>query len=323
MAQYLGTSTVLAGPPIFSSLRCIGFHRIHVIYYCSPCTKRGRFLTTYHRLIARSVDHDQTLPLLVAKRKMLSKRDAVDETPLINHGENCDYDIDSTTVQVQSSSSETTPRTPEAKLSLLNRGLFMIYLNYIFLAFLDMGHFTLLPLFYSTSIPSGGLGLDPSKIGIVMGCFGFVNAIVQARYLGPSIRKFGARKVYIICFPSLFGCFALYPIMKHLTQGFGGVNSLVIICMMIQLSLQMLVFSSSGTCIYILLNLSSSNLVWKVLCKLSWHSMCLLVVVWARLLALLRCLRLQWEHWLPPLSLHYIRYLHSGSLQVAIWCFIS
>jgi hypothetical protein len=158
----------------------------------------------------------------------------------MNHGESLDYGT--TTVQVQSS-----PATiPEDKSPLLNRGLVMIYLNLVSLAFLDMGHIVLLPLFYSTSIPSGGLGLNPYKIGITLGTFGFVNAIVQARFLGPLIRKFGARKLYIICFPGLFCCYALYPILRYFAQCFGRVNNLVIVCMIVQLSFQMLVFASYG-----------------------------------------------------------------------------
>jgi MFS family permease len=164
---------------------------------------------------------------------------------LINHGESLDYGT--TTVQGQSSP---TTSIPEDKPPLLNRGLVMIYLNYVCLSFLDMGHFVLLPLFYSTSIPSGGLGLDSYKIGITLGGFGFVNAIVQARFLGLLIRKFGARKMYIICFPGLFVCIALYPIMRHLAQHFGRVNNLVIVCMIIQLSFQMSIFASYGIRLY-------------------------------------------------------------------------
>jgi len=123
----------------------------------------------------------------------------------------------------------------------------MIYLNYVSLAFLDMSHFVLLPLFYSTSIPLSGLGLDPYRIGITLGSFGFTNAIVQARLLGPLIRKFGARKMYIISFPGLLVCVTMYPIMRHFVQHFGRVNNVIIICMIIQLSFQMLIFSSYGS----------------------------------------------------------------------------
>ena len=218
--------------------------------------------------------------------------DGTIETPLINHGERLEYG--STTAQVQPSSSGLNTENPENKPELLNRGLIMIYLNYASLAFLDMGHFVLLPLFYSTSIPLGGLGLDPYTIGMTLGSFGCVNAIVQARLLPPLIRKLGARKTYIICFPSVLFCIALYPIMKHFSQRFGRVNNVVIVCMIIQLSFQVLILSTYGTLsIFSLVQVTSSDFILKALCKLSWHSMYLIVSVWARLLALLRCLMLQ------------------------------
>ena len=117
------------------------------------------------------------------------------------------------------------------------------------LCFLDMEYSALLPLFYSTSIPLGGLGLDPYYIGITLGTFGCVNAIVQARFLGPLIRKFGARKMYILSFPGIFGCVTLYPIIRYFAQCSGRVNNLVILCMMVQLQLgfEMTISSSYGT----------------------------------------------------------------------------
>ena len=232
-----------------------------------------------------SLNHPQTLPSLVAKNKAESLErlspsemtipDATIESPLINHGERLDYG--STTDQVQSSSSshsEHTTTTSENKRVLLDPGLIMIYINFTCLAFLDMGHFVLLPLFYSTSIPLGGLGLDPYRIGIMLGTFGFCNAIVQARLLGVVIRKFGARKVYITSFPGLTVCVTLYPIMKHLVRRFESVNYLIIICIVVQLSFQTFIFSSYGTYLFFsLAQVTSSNLIMKVLCKLSWHSM--------------------------------------------------
>ena len=166
--------------------------------------------------------------------------DGTIETSLINHTESLDYG----TTRVSPPESSTS--IPEDKSPLLNRGLVMIYLNLVSLAFLDMGCIVLLPLFYSTSIPSGGLGLNPYNIGITLGTFGFVNAIVQARFLGPLIRKFGARKMYITCFPGLFGCYALYPILRYFSQRYGRVNNLVVVCMIVQLSFQMLVSASYG-----------------------------------------------------------------------------
>lgn len=170
------------------------------------------------------------------------------KTPLINHGESLDYGT--TTVQVQSSPSDSTTTSPEDKPALFNRGLIMIYLNFASLSFLDMGYSALLPLFYSSSIPLGGLGLDPYIIGITLGSFGCTNAIVQAIFLGPSIRRFGARKMYILSFPGLFVCVTLYPIIRYLAQHFGRVNNVVIVGMIVQLSFQMSIFTTYGICLY-------------------------------------------------------------------------
>ena len=244
--------------------------------------------------------------------------EATVKTPLINHGESLVYGT--TTVEVQSSPSGSTITSPKVKPLLFNRGLIIIYINFAALSFLDMGYAALLPLFYSTSIPLGGVGLDPYKIGITLGSFGCVNAIVQARFLGPSIRKFGARKVYIFSFPGLFACVTLYPIIRYFAQYFGRVNNLVVVCMIVQLSFQMLIFSSYGIYLHsrwfksVALTFTS-----KVLCKLSWHSMYLKVDVLARLSALLRCVMLQWGRLRLHFFLHSSRYPCSGSLQVVIW----
>ena len=251
MAQHLGTYRILAGTSILSSLCCIWFHRISDVHRRNPHVKRSRhFIITFSDY---SLDHFQSLPSLIAKRKtdlkgVVSREtenrisDRTIETPLIAHGERIDYG----TTTVQSSPSESTTTSPEEKSSLLNRNLVIIYLNVASLAFLDMAHFVLLPLFYSTSIPSGGLGLDPYTIGITLGSFGFVNATVQARLLGPLIRKFGARKMYIMCFPSFLACVTLYPIMRYFAQRFGRVNYIVAGCMTVQLGFQMLIVSSYG-----------------------------------------------------------------------------
>ena len=300
MARHLGTPKILAGASLFSSLCCVRYYCICDVRYRGPRFERGRpsIITPFDCLL----DHAQTLPSLVARQrtKNLTKvppcdtatPDATIETPLINHGERIDYGT--TTVQVESSSADLTTTSPENKPALLNRGLIMVYLNFAILAFLDMGHFVLLPLFYSTSIPLGGLGLDPYKIGLTLGCFGCINAVVQARFLGPLIREFGARKVYIMSFPGLLFCVTLYPIIRHFAQRFGRVNNVVIVCMIIQLSFQVLILSTYGTLsIFSLVQVTSSDFILKALCKLSWHSMYLIVNIWARLLALLRCLMLQ------------------------------
>jgi len=242
---------VLSNPAVRwpTTLGRIQFLREHP--YFLPCAVSG--FIAFVTFIIAAFALKETLPSLVAKKKIeklkrVSPRDTeipdrTIETPLIDHGEGLDYG----TTAVEPSPSQFTTTSSDNKPALLNRGLVVIYLNSVSLAFLDMAHFVLIPLFYSTPIQSGGLGLNPFNIGIAMGSFGFVNAIVQARFLGLLIRKFGARKMYIMCFPGFLVCFTLYPVMRHLAQRFGRVNNIIIACMIVQLSFQMLIFSCYGS----------------------------------------------------------------------------
>ena len=205
----------------------------------------------------------QTLPSLVAARKRRQLNEAVSDdmvtadvtakTSLINHRERLDYGATDTAEQQQSSSSSSNSEHdsssgPESHASsFLTRGLLCVYLNYAALSFLDMGYFVLLPLFYSTSIPLGGLGLDPFIIGITFGTFGCINAVIQAKLLGPLIRKYGARKMYIVSCPGLFACFTLYPVMRFFAQRSGRVDGFVIACMMVQLGFNICTYFTYGT----------------------------------------------------------------------------
>ena len=269
MARHLGTNTLLTAASLLFSLRYIWIHRICYFYNLVLWIKRGTNSKHTRIVFLFTRGYLQTLPLLVAARKrgQLSEvasddiitPDATARTFLINQKERLDYGATDTTEQHRSSSpsnSEYESSRPESHASsFLTRGLVIIYLNYAALSFLDMGYYVLLPLFYSTSIPLGGLGLDPFTIGITFGTFGFINAVVQAKLLGPLTRKYGARKMYIVSCPSLFVCFTLYPVMRFLAQLSGRVDGFVIACMMVQMGFYMCIYCTFGIPIHFMLRL--------------------------------------------------------------------
>jgi len=261
MARKFGTDTLPTGASVFPSMCYIWITRICSFRNVILRIKRGidsKALPNYFDLLC----YLQTLPSLVAARgrrqlNNLSSDDmiipnATSKTSLINHGESLDdYGATSTAEHSQSSSSSNSEHDSSRLEShtppFLTRGLLLIYLNYAALSFLDMGHFVLLPLFYSTSISLGGLGLDPFRIGVTFGTFGCINAVIQANALGPLIRKYGARKMYIVSFPGLIACFSLYPVMRYFAQISGRVDAFVIACMMIQMSFYMCIYMAYGT----------------------------------------------------------------------------
>jgi len=93
----------------------------------------------------------------------------------------------------------------------------------------------------------GGLGLDPFIIGTTFGTFGCINAVVQAKLLGPMIRKYGARQMYIVSCPCLFFCFALFPVLRFLVQLSGRVDGFVIACMVVQMGVYMCIYCTYGS----------------------------------------------------------------------------
>jgi len=109
-----------------------------------------------------------------------------------------------------------------------------------------MSHNALLPLVYSMPVELGGLGLSPFTIGAAMGSLGVINSIGQLKFLGPLIRRFGPRNIYIASFSGLIGCISLYPILNFLARRANGVDVFVAIGIAIQLSFQMMVYMAYG-----------------------------------------------------------------------------
>jgi MFS family permease len=195
----------------------------------------------------------QTLPSIVAREKLekrsrtpsdeLDGPQITEESQLLRPEGYPRYGIDHTS---ESPASTENGSSNSGYRAILTRPLLMTLTNHVFLTFLDMCHFVLLPLMYSTSIPLGGLGLDPFHIGVTLGTFGCINSLIQMNFLGRLIRKFGARRVYIFASPALASCFAMYPIMSFFARRAGGVDAIVITCMVVQLTCHMAIYMAYG-----------------------------------------------------------------------------
>ncbi|KAF4614192.1 hypothetical protein D9613_007944 [Agrocybe pediades] len=195
----------------------------------------------------------ETLPSIVAQQKAVKiARDGCPnaETALLSsadesstsYGARPQHHSRQATASSENSTLVDQPKPPNDGIrSILIRPVLMTCLNHIFLAFLDMSHFALIPLMYSTPLEFGGLGLDPFQIGFTLGTFGFLNALIQSIFLGGLIRKHGARKIYMIGFSSFLVCFSMYPCMKYFSQRAQRVDALTIMCMLTQLGFQMMI----------------------------------------------------------------------------------
>ncbi|KAF5327032.1 hypothetical protein D9619_004782 [Psilocybe cf. subviscida] len=179
----------------------------------------------------------ESLPVLVAKEKEKQRRlfqtGDTERTPLLIREE------------------ETVLNVPEPTRptidSVLVRPVIVALINMFCLTYVDMCHFSLQVLFYSTPIHLGGLGLDPSKIGTIMGVYGCCNGLIQLRFLGPTIRRFGVRNVFSVTYSSLLVVFTMYPLMSYFAQRAGEVDGFVVAFLMIQLACNVLITMAYGS----------------------------------------------------------------------------
>ncbi|KAJ7827454.1 major facilitator superfamily multidrug-resistance, DHA1 sub-family [Mycena leptocephala] len=131
------------------------------------------------------------------------------------------------------------PDTPDAPVplrDLITRPLLIALASHGLLTFCHMSNESLLPLFYSTPISFGGLGLKPQNIGLIMGIAGLCNALVQAIFGGRIIRRYGPRRMVTAGFCALVVQFALYTLVSLLARRAGRVNAAVGAVLAAQLS---------------------------------------------------------------------------------------
>jgi MFS family permease len=123
--------------------------------------------------------------------------------------------------------------------------------NYSFIALVDMAFRALQPIFLSTPVEVGGLGIDPPVIGTVMAFFGILNGVFTVFFFSRLTDYFGVKKVYLMGITAAVPCFALFPVINHLARNSiersGGLGTDVWIAVGLQVALSVLVCLCYGT----------------------------------------------------------------------------
>ncbi|KAF8228343.1 MFS general substrate transporter [Tricholoma matsutake] len=224
--------------------------------YFLPCAIAA--LVALISSLVASVGLKETLPSAIVRRKEEKKRyaaaKAANSNPnsttglLSDDNDINDINYGSTVIDLQSGcNNESTAQrvlpgvagAPPPLHTLLVPRVMITMTSYGFLAFVDMCVHVLQPLVYSTSIPLGGLGFDPYRIGTIMGAWGLINALVQGLLLGPTVRQFGARKSFIASQISYVASLASYPLLTFFARRAGRVNAKVWVVLIVQLILRM------------------------------------------------------------------------------------
>ncbi|KAF9453691.1 MFS general substrate transporter [Macrolepiota fuliginosa MF-IS2] len=132
---------------------------------------------------------------------------------------------------------------------------------YFLLGLSYLAHNAVQPLFLAMPIPVGGLSLQPSQIGFILGLYGLHNSITQTFLLGPSIRRFGLRTVFRSAISAFIPIFLLFPLMNIYAKDWyfhQNTNSRIIMFTLLVLQLALLSVAEFGFgCIFMYINSSA------------------------------------------------------------------
>ncbi|KDR78797.1 hypothetical protein GALMADRAFT_244352 [Galerina marginata CBS 339.88] len=113
------------------------------------------------------------------------------------------------------------PEKPLPLRLLLTRRVIIAAGNYASLSFVDIAFRAIQPLFLSTPIHLGGLGLPPSSIGNLLSIFGVLNGLFQVFFFAQVNDRFGSKNIFIFGIASAIPAFASFPIINILARSQG------------------------------------------------------------------------------------------------------
>ena len=135
---------------------------------------------------------------------------------------------------------------------LLTRNVIVASGNYAFLALVDMCFRALQPIFLSTPIALGGLGLDPPAIGTIISLYGILNSLFTVFFFARLVDCYGLKRVYLMGVSASVPCFSLFPVINYLarnsTEGSGRLGAEVWVAVGLQVIMAVLICSCYGMC---------------------------------------------------------------------------
>ncbi|KAI0368602.1 MFS general substrate transporter [Pilatotrama ljubarskyi] len=131
--------------------------------------------------------------------------------------------------------------------SVLTRPVLWSVTNYASLAFLEIAYRAIQPLFFSTPVELGGLGLPPSTIGIILGSFGVMDGIFQALYFAKFVSWWGQKRVLQVGMSMFVPLYLLFPAMNIVVKH-GGSSALLWALIVLQLALSVVMDMAYGCC---------------------------------------------------------------------------
>lgn len=103
----------------------------------------------------------------------------------------------------------------------MTRRVLLSVANYAALSLVEISYRAVQPLFFSTPISSGGLGLAPPSIGKILASFGILNGIFQATCFARAHATWSTKRIFISGLCCAVPMFALFPVLNALARVHG------------------------------------------------------------------------------------------------------
>lgn len=136
---------------------------------------------------------------------------------------------------------------PPPLRAVLIRPVILSIANYGVIALIEIALLALMPLFYATPIPLGGLGLPPSKIGLILGTLGLLNGCFQFLFFAKAIAIWGPKRLVQFGISMFIPIFALFPFISLYAKAH-SVDMVVCAMILSQLAMLVLVDLAFGEC---------------------------------------------------------------------------
>ncbi|KZP17589.1 MFS general substrate transporter [Athelia psychrophila] len=168
---------------------------------------------------------------------------------------------DSSTTESSTESAESAEQTvheaPVPLRGLLTRPVLLSVSAYGLMAILDMAMRALIPVFYSSAIEYGGLGLPPSNIGIIIGSSGLANGVFQAVFLSKIISGWGVKNLLVTAMTAFMPLFAIFPLIHYVAWRW-GMGPVVWAGIALQIMIAVVIDMGFG-CVFIYLSAAAPN----------------------------------------------------------------
>jgi MFS family permease len=110
---------------------------------------------------------------------------------------------------------------PYAITELLIPRVMTAAMNYASLSLVDISFRAVQPVFLSTPIHLGGLGLPPHTIGTILSCYGILNGMLSIFFFAKIHDRWGTKTVFMAGLASAIPVFATFPILSAMAKSQG------------------------------------------------------------------------------------------------------